>query len=391
MLFEVDSTEPLLGGREDAPNINVHRKKRRAGSSNYTPVATVDHDDFLPTTEKEAHSTSGCIPCTNSCVVVPQDEWYTVEKFGKFESILGPGLTFTGFDICGCCIGFRSMTKRIRQSICEVHTKTKDHVFVTLTIAVQHSVSPENVWQAMYVLADEERQIESHVSDVVRSKVPQMLLDDSFANCREISNAIQIHLSREMEAYGFQIHNALVTDLVPERTVKNAMNEIMTQKMRKEAVTAAAEANRIKVVKEAEGNARAMELQGEGSARQVKEIVKGLSESLSNNGETPLSTEKVSEIFLITQYFETMRLLAASDKAEVIFTPLLNDAIADAGNESVHPPQQNTMGQEDALRGGRWGFSGFGTSSNRAASAPPHSGQQEVAVGRQDPLSRRAT
>ncbi|OLP78090.1 Protein OSCP1 [Symbiodinium microadriaticum] len=72
----------------------------------------------------------GCLPCTNCLVTVPQDKYFAVEKFGKFSHMLKPGLATVGCDLCGCCIGFRSITSRTEQNMVNVSTKTKDNVFV---------------------------------------------------------------------------------------------------------------------------------------------------------------------------------------------------------------------------------------------------------------------
>merc|ERR1712039_292715 len=157
-------------------------------------------------------------------------------------SILRPGLAFAGIDCCGCCISFRSITSRVEQNVVMVQTKTKDNVFVTAKVAVQQSVVPENVEQAMYKLTDVHQQIDSYVSDVVRSQVPLMSLDEAFEKKDDISDAIQDKLTKEMAAYGFAIHKSLVTELTPNADVMQSMNEINKQKRLRDASIMAAEA-----------------------------------------------------------------------------------------------------------------------------------------------------
>jgi len=157
-----------------------------------------------------------------------------------------------------------------------VHTKTKDNVFVTVQVAVQQSVIPEHVQEAMYKLTDVHAQIDSYVSDVVRSSVPLMLLDEAFEKKDDISNAIQDKLTHEMKTYGFVIHKSLVTELTPNKDVMQSMNEINKQKRLRDASIMAAEAEKIKVVKAAEAAADAAQLQGEGIARQRRAIIEGL-------------------------------------------------------------------------------------------------------------------
>ena len=49
-----------------------------------------------------------------------------MEKFGKFSHMLKPGLATVGFDCCGACVSFRSITSRTEQNMVSVSTKTKD-------------------------------------------------------------------------------------------------------------------------------------------------------------------------------------------------------------------------------------------------------------------------
>jgi regulator of protease activity HflC (stomatin/prohibitin superfamily) len=256
-----------------------------------------------------------------------------VENFGKFSKMLPPGLNVAGFDICGCCISFRSITSRVEQNLVRVQTKTKDNVFVVANVAVQQSVKPDSVEQAMYKLSNVHVQIDAYVSDVVRSQVPMMTLDEAFEKKDDVSHAIQDKLSAEMSAYGFQIHKALVTELTPDASVMASMNEINKQRRLRDASVMAAEAEKIKVVKAAEASADAAQLQGEGIARQRRAIIDGLRDSICHGSDESLSTEKISELLLITQYFETLRDIAANSKASTVFLPNGPGAVADTASQ----------------------------------------------------------
>lgn len=276
---------------------------------------------------------SGCVPFTNCCVTVPQDKWYAVEKFGKYSNIIGPGLSCVGVDCCGACISFRSVTSRVEQNICQVRTKTKDNVFVNVIVAVQQSVIPDCAQDAMYKLSNVHAQIDSYVSDVVRSQVPKMNLDEAFEKKDDISNACQEQLQNNMKTYGFEIHKALVTELQPDADVANSMNEINKQRRLRDASVMAAEAEKIKVVKQAEAQADAQALQGQGIARQRAAIIEGLKDSITAGTGEQLTSDKVSELLLITQYFETLRDVAAQSKAQTVFIPAGVGGVSDIAGQ----------------------------------------------------------
>jgi len=84
----------------------------------------------------------------------------------------------------------------------------------------------------------------------------------------------------------------LVTDLAPDSKVKASMNEINASRRLKEAASHKAEADKVRQVKAAEGEAEARYLSGLGVARQRKAIVQGLQASVAEfsdevEGSTP--------------------------------------------------------------------------------------------------------
>merc|ERR1712228_357648 len=188
-------------------------------------------------------------------------------------------------------------------------------------VAVQQSVVPDAVEKAIYKLSNVDAQIDSYVSDVVRSELPKMTLDEAFEKKDDISNACQERLCKNMASYGFQILKALVTELQPDADVANSMNEINKQKRLRDAALMAAEAEKIKLVKQAEAAADAQALQGQGVARQRAAIIEGLRNSITHGTGEVLSSEKVSELLLVTQYFETLRDIGAQSKAQTVFIP----------------------------------------------------------------------
>jgi len=264
---------------------------------------------------------SGCIPCGNCFVTVPQDRYYAVERFGHFTGILESGLHCVGFDICGLCITFRSITRRVEQNECVIETKTKDNVFLLARVAVQQSVIRDHAKSAIYELSDVGAQVDSYVADVVRSQLPKMTLDEVFENKDSISRAVQDALSGSMTEYGFTIHKALVTELKPSQEVMNSMNEINKQKRLRDAAMMAAEADKIRVVKKAEADSESARLQGEGIAKQREAIVDGLKRSVTSGTDEQLSSDKVSELLLITQYFETLKEIGARSGSNAVFIP----------------------------------------------------------------------
>jgi len=249
----------------------------------------------------------GC--CCLQCVRT--NEVGIVEDLGQFKKLMDPGLHFICWPLSSVA-GRLSLRIQQLDVICE--TKTKDNVFVQVAVAVQYRVLVTSAYDAYYRLSDPRGQIQSYVFDVVRSTVPRMELDESFASKADIAAAVGSQLQSVMKDYGYEIMNTLVTDLSPDSKVKASMNEINASRRLKEAASHKAEADKVKQIKGAEADAEARYLSGLGVARQRKAIVNGLQESVAafSDEVEGAHPKDVMDILLLTQYFDTLSQVGAN-------------------------------------------------------------------------------
>ena len=97
------------------------------------------------------------------CATVPQASVAVIEKWGKFAKLAPPGWNWIL-----CCFGESvagTVSLRVKQSSVDIETKTKDNVFVTLTVVVQYQVLPDSVYDAFYRLSNPTEQIKAYVFD----------------------------------------------------------------------------------------------------------------------------------------------------------------------------------------------------------------------------------
>jgi len=267
-----------------------------------------------------------------SFFTVQQQSRAIVERFGKYVRTAKPGLNFKLPFIETIA---QRVSLRVQQLLVEVETKTLDNVFVKVLVAVQYRVVEGSEADSYYKLQDHQEQIKSYVLDVVRAKVPRMNLDEVFEKKDDIGTAVKSELDVSMKIYGFEIPNALVTDVNPADNVKAAMNEIQTQQRLQVAAAAKGEANKILVVKNAEAEAESKRLQGEGIAKQRQAIVAGLRESIAAFTEAVggVSEREVLNLVLLTQYFDTLKEIGVSAGSKVILTPHAPGGMADLSQQ----------------------------------------------------------
>lgn len=151
--------------------------------------------------------------------------------------------------------------------------------------------------------------------------VPGMSLDEVFASQASIAAAVKQELDVDMAAFGYEIVNVLVTDIVPDPKVKAAMNDINAAQREQVAANARGEAQKILVVKQAEAEAESKALQGQGIANQRRAIIEGLRSSIEGFQKTlgDASAQEVMQLVLITQYFDTLKSIGELDKTNTLF------------------------------------------------------------------------
>jgi len=264
----------------------------------------------------------GCVFC------VPEDEVWVVEQCGKADEHDVRRAGFFAIVPCICeVVGEVSM--RLKHLECQIETKTKDDVWLTITLDVQYEVSrtngqvaPATVMAVNYRLSDVRTQLRAYIEDKVRAFVPQHKLDSIFTLKEELVNhIINGEIVQHLSSFGWDMKAVLVIKIDPTPKVKDAMNSINAQERIRVAVTDKAEAEKIQTVKNAEAEAEAKKLQGDGIARQRNAIIDGLQASTADfaNSTKDINHTDVLELVLITQYFDTLKAIAGRSTSKACF------------------------------------------------------------------------
>ena len=265
--------------------------------------------------------------------MVKQQSAYIIERFGKYHSIRNAGLQFK--------IPFvdriaARLSLRIQQLDVEVETKTNDDVFVHIKISVQYQILQNKVYDAFYRLQNPHEQLTAYIFDLVRAEIPKMILDDVFEKKDDIAFAVKRDLKEAMLDYGYDIVKALVTDIDPDSSVKEAMNRINAAEREKVAAQHEGDAQRILIVERAKAEAESKRLQGKGIADQRREIAKGLEESVDTLNKAGINPQEASALIVITQHYDTLQSIGADSSSNLILLPnnpnaassMLNDMTA---------------------------------------------------------------
>ncbi len=260
--------------------------------------------------------------------IVKEQSAVIIERLGKFHKVAGPGINFK--------IPFidkkaSKQNLRLQQLDILVETKTLDNVFVNTKVSVQYMVVKEKVKEAFYSLNNPTAQISSYIFDEVRAAVPRLDLDDLFSKKDEIAISVNESIAEVMDNYGYAIIKTLITDIDPDSKVKESMNRINAAKRDREATIQEADAKKITIIKEAEAEAEAKRLSGEGIAKQRLEIIRGFKESVEDFQRSlkDVTPNEVMQFVLMTQYFDTLNSIGTNSKNSAILIPHTPGALKD--------------------------------------------------------------
>jgi regulator of protease activity HflC (stomatin/prohibitin superfamily) len=249
-----------------------------------------------------------------------------IQRFGKFLHVATAGLNFKAPWIDNIVA---LVDLRIQQFSAIIETKTKDNVFVKIPVNVQYFIIPEGVENAFYKLSNPKAQIESYVYNVILGHVPGMNLDDVFLKQSEIAIDVKTQLEASMQPFGYGISKVLITDVIPDDRVKASMNSINAALRDQEAAKAQGEAKRILLVAQAEAEKQAKVLQGEGIAGEREAVARGLQKSILEikDAVPGVSETDVLAILALTQHYDTLKAIGASDHTSTILVPHTPDAV----------------------------------------------------------------
>jgi len=280
------------------------------------------------------------------CITVPTNEVAIIQRWGKFQEVALPGLHFLNC-FCGEAIAGR-VSLQTQMLTLECGTKTHDNVFVALHISVQFQVIQDQVDSAYYKLYHPVDQLRSLVQHTIRSAVPALTLDDVFLQKDHIATEVQEDLSKKMEQYGYRIMDVLVNDIIPDKAVMQAMNEINAAQRHLVASKSKGEGDKMLAIMKAEAASETMYLEGVGVARQRKAIVDGLRGSIEEftKGVPGASAQDAMNLIMMTQYFDALKAIGSSSRNSTIFVPHQPGGISEISNQlrmlssqNVHAPQ----------------------------------------------------
>ena len=222
-----------------------------------------------------------------SVKVVPQQDAWVVERFGKFNAVLQPGLNFIIPLIDK--IAYRHSLKEIPLDTSSQICITKDNTQLQVDGVLYFQVT--NPELASYGPSDYVMAITQLAQTSLRSVIGTMSLDKTFEERDEINARVVQAVDEAAQTWGVKVLRYEIKDLTPPKEILRAMQLQITAEREKRAVVAASEGQKQKEINIAEGNRAALIAQSEGEkqaainkaegeARAIEAVAKAQAEAI---------------------------------------------------------------------------------------------------------------
>ena len=214
---------------------------------------------------------------TQSVKVVPQQHAWVVERLGKYNGTLTPGLNFLMPFIDK--VAYKHLLKEVPLDIASQVCITKDNtqlqvdgiLYFQVTDAMRASYGSSNYIMAISQLAQTS----------LRSVIGKLELDKTFEE-RDIINAQVVQAIDEAALnWGVKVLRYEIKDLTPPKEILHAMQQQITAEREKRALIAASEGRRQEQINIATGEREAFIARSEGEKQAVINKAQGDAQSIT--------------------------------------------------------------------------------------------------------------
>ena len=291
--------------------------------------------------------------------IVPEQEAWVVEQFGKFKRVLGPG-----FHLVVPVVQKVAYRNVLKEEVIDVPPQvciTRDNVQVEVDgILYLQVVDPE---KASYGIENYRFASAQLAQTTMRSEIGKIELDNTFSEREEINDAVVKAVDEASDPWGIKVTRYEIRDITPTDTILKAMEQQVTAEREKRADVLKSEGEREsrinlskgereeainlsrgerqRRINEAEGRANAIEVVSTATAEGIVEVAKSI--------QLPKGKQAVS--LRIAEQFIS-RLGEVLDQAETQVLPFdiahiksIFDTVTGRGLENAPPRRPSREGQ----------------------------------------------
>lgn len=246
--------------------------------------------------------------------IVPQGKKYIVQRLGKFNKVLEPGLNIIWpyFDV----VAFKVPTREIVLDIPEQEVITKDNAVIKANAVAYFSVN--DVEKAVYSVQDYVLALRNIIQTSLRSIIGDMKLDDALSSREQIKVSLKESISDDIEDWGLSIKTVEIQDITPSMAMQTAMEEQAAAERSRRAAVTTADGEKEAAIKKAEGELEASKKQAEA----VELLANASSNAIKTVSESMTDDNQLTAMYLLGErYIESINNLSQSDNTKTFIYP----------------------------------------------------------------------
>lgn len=196
--------------------------------------------------------------------IVPQQSAHVVERLGRFNGVLGPGLNVIIPFVDK--IAYRHTLKEVALDIPEQVCITKDNVQVAVDGVVFLQVIDPKL--ASYGITNYGFAVSQLAQTTMRSEIGKIVLDKCFEERSNINAAVVTAIDEAASGWGVKVLRYEIKNITPPDTVLVAMEKQMQAEREKRATILQSEGEKTSAVNVAEGQKQKVVLESEAQRQQ---------------------------------------------------------------------------------------------------------------------------
>lgn len=222
-----------------------------------------------------------------SCYLVRQAEAIVIERLGKFDRVLEPGLRFVvpfierprtifwsyiqEIDTKRFYRHVKSLTRLdLRESVYDFPRQnviTKDNVTMEISALLYYQITDPKA--AVYEVSNLPEAIEKLTQTTLRNVIGSMDLDETLVSRDRINEKLRLILDDATDKWGVKINRVELQEVTPPADIRHAMEKQMRAERDRRAVILEAEGTKRAAILEAEGvqESQVLRARGEAEAR----------------------------------------------------------------------------------------------------------------------------
>ncbi len=283
-------------------------------------------------------------------IIVQQAEAVIVERLGKFEKELGPGLNFI-FPILESprYISWKMTTKLpngesysyikerlkidLREAVYDFPRQnviTKDNVTISINALLYFQIVDAK--SAVYEIQNLPEAIEKLTQTTLRNLVGAIDLDETLVSRDKINHELRAILDEATNKWGVKVNRVELQDIIPPADIQQAMEKQMKAERERRAAILEAEGEKKSSILKAEGQKEAEINKAEGAKKSAILQAEGQAEARIKTAEAEANairmvTEAIAnhgqpdKYLIAMKYLETLKGITEGENNKVVYMP----------------------------------------------------------------------